>query len=515
MKFRLLTLLTLVSALAFVVCSCRKKSAPTEAPDNRLVILHTNDTHSAIDPDRHDLGGIARRKVVIDSVRDANKNVLLIDAGDAVQGSLYYTLFSGEVERKLMNLLGYDIRILGNHEFDKGPDILAKEWKEITATRLSTNYDFDGTPLEGLFVPTVMKEYGDKKVGFIGINLNPDGIIADPNYEGIEYTDALQAANEAAARLKKEGASMVIAVTHIGYKDMAGHSDIDLARATKNIDVIIGGHSHTTIDPNDTREGVPAWQVTNAEGKQVAVFQTGSSGVNIGEIDIDLNTGKVKGRLIPIDNRLDDRLDPQVEEMIAPYRTQVEAMRSEVIGHTPYEYGRKSTEMLNLLSDFVKQRGEELCGKPVDLAIMNKGGIRNSLAAGDITQGEIIDIAPFDNSIVVMEIKGKDLLENFRIMASQEGQGVSLGTNAVYDPATLQLSSVTINGKKIDPEATYRVATIDYLAAGNDYMEPLAEGTIIAESREILYKILIEYIKAGKLDRLLANPDKKARMTTI
>lgn len=515
MKLKSLGILSLISFFAIGLNSCCKKSQSAQTDENRLVILHTNDTHSAIEPDRHNLGGIARRKVVIDSVRNENSNVLLIDAGDAVQGSLYYTLFSGEVERKLMNLLGYDIRILGNHEFDKGLPTLAKEWKQLTSTRLSTNYDFDDTPLEGLFVPTVMKEYGGKKVGFIGINLNPDGIIAEENYEGIEYTDALQAANEAAAKLKKDGASMVIAVTHIGYSDTAGHSDLDLARASKNIDVIIGGHSHTTVDPNDNREGVPAWQVTNADGRPVAVFQTGSSGVNIGEIDIDLNTGKVSGKLIPIDERLDSKLDPNVEKVIAPYRAEVEKMRNEVIGNSPFEYGQKSTEMLNLLSDFVKTRGEELSGRPVDLAIMNKGGIRNSLAAGKITQGEIIDIAPFDNSIVVMEIKGRDLLENFKIMASQEGQGVSKGVKAIYDPATLSLSSVTINGKKIDPEATYRLATIDYLAAGNDYMTPLAEGKITDKSKEILYKILIDYIKSGKLDSLLANPDKAPRMIAL
>lgn len=510
---KLLRFLFPFAILAFIL-SCKTNTENNTS--SKLVILHTNDTHSAIEPDRHDLGGIARRKVVIDSVRQAEKNVLLIDAGDAVQGSLYYTLFSGEVERKLMNAMDYDIRILGNHEFDKGLDVLAREWKQLTATRLSTNYDFDDTPLEDLFVESVMKEYDGKKVGFIGINLDPEGIISEDNYEGIDYHDAIKSANKAAAELKKQGADIVIAVTHIGYEKMDGCSDVDLAQRSKDIDVIIGGHTHTTIDPTGKDPDSPAWIVKNSEGRDVAVFQTGSGGTDVGEIDIDLNTGKVSGRLIRIDSRLDSRVDPDFENIIAPYRAQVDSMRNRVIGTSPYDYDRKSTEMLNLLSDFVKQRGEEISGKPVDLAIMNKGGIRNSLSAGEITQGEIIDIAPFDNSIVVMNIKGSDLLDNFRIMASQDGQGVSSGVDAVYDLTdSHNLRSVTVNGKTIDRNAVYRLATIDYLAEGNDYMTPLAEGNVIAKSQEILYQILIDYIKDGRLDSLLSNPDSTSRMRAL
>ena len=171
--------------------------------------------------------------------------------------------------------------------------------------------------------------------------------------------------------------------------------------------------------------------------------------------------------------------------------------------------------MLNLLSDFVRTRGSELCGKPADLSIMNKGGIRNSLAAGTITQGEIIDIAPFDNSIVVMDIKGSDLLENFGIMAAQDGNGVSSNVSILYDPATKKINSATIDGKPINPDKTYRLATIDYLAAGNDYMEPLKRGVILSRSPEVLYQILIDYISVGKLDNLLAHPDKTQRMRSF
>ncbi len=493
------------------VSSCGNKGGASDDADH-LVILHTNDTHSTIEPDRHDMGGVARRKVLIDSVRGVHQNVMLVDAGDAVQGSLYYTLFGGEVERKLMNALGYDIQILGNHEFDKGMDELARQWKQVDATRLSTNYDFAGSTLDGLFVPSVIKEFNGHKVGFIGINLNPEGIVSGPNYEGVKYKDAVEAANAEAARLKQEGAERVIAISHIGYDNDNDYSDVKLAEASKDIDIIIGGHSHTTIDP---AKAEPAWRVANAEGDSVAVLQTGYAGARLGEVDIDLNTGKLNARLIPVDSRLDSRVGPEIPAIIAPYKHKVDSVRGLVVGNSPHEFDRKSPEMLNLLSDFVKETGAEILGKSVDLAIMNKGGIRNSLAKGPVTKGEIIDIAPFDNSIVVLDIKGSDLLENIGIMAAQEGNGVSGNVKVLYDPSTHEVNSATIDGKPIDPERHYRLATIDYLAAGNDYMEPLKRAVPMAKSKNVLYLELMDRFQKGKMDHLTANPDKTARMTSF
>ncbi len=501
---------TLLLAI-LILTSCRPGSSSSDA--DHLVILHTNDTHSSIDPDRHDQGGIARRKVLIDSVRAARENVLLIDAGDAVQGSLYFTLFGGEVERRLMNELGYDIRILGNHEFDRGVGALASEWSQVDGDRLSANYDFTATPLEGIFVPSVMKEINGHKIGFIGINLDPVGIIAEENFEGITYLDAIKSANSEAEKLKGEGAEMVIAVTHIGY-DLDGEKpdDLKLAANSSDIDVIIGGHSHTVVDPSADPS---LWKVSNSRGQTVSVLQTGSRGVNLGEIDIDLSTKEIKARLIPVDSRLDDRVDARFASLIDPYREKVDSMKSLKIGYSNYEWDRMSPELLNLMSDFVRMRGGEIAGKPVDLSIMNKGGIRNSLNKGDITKGEIIDIAPFSNRILVLEISGKDLLENLGIMAAQEGNGVSSNVKVLFDPSTKEINSATIDGKPIDPAGKYRIATIDYLAAGNDYMTPLTRAVTIAKSKEVLYDALINSIQKGQIENLLANPDKTDRMASF
>lgn len=147
-----------------------------------LVLLHTNDTHSTIEPLKYDnMGGILRRKVIVDSVRNCQPNVLLIDAGDAMQGSLYYNLFGGEVERKFMDAIGYDIQILGNHEFDKGIECLHKQISLSKAQWIATNYDLRETSLTLFFRPYVIKKYGGKRIGFMGINLNPEGIISACN----------------------------------------------------------------------------------------------------------------------------------------------------------------------------------------------------------------------------------------------------------------------------------------------------------------------------------------------
>lgn len=502
---------SLLITLGLGVClaSCGGHKADNDA--DHLVILHTNDTHSSIDPDMRDNGGIARRKVIIDSVRDARTNVMLVDAGDAVQGSLYFTIFGGEVERVLMNEMGYDIRILGNHEFDRGMDGLAKEWSQITATRLSTNYDLSGTAIEDLFVPTVMKEVAGHKIGFIGLGVDPKGIISEENCAGVKYLDALEKANEAAARLRSEGAEMVIAVSHLGYSDVPGTTDVDIAKGSKDINIIIGGHSHTAIDPADPK--APQWRIANAAGDTVTVLQTGARSAAVGEIDINLATKTVTPRLIKVDNRLDARIDAEFAALIDPYRVKVDSLRAYKIGETANEFERSSTRMLNLFSDFVRMRGAEISGKPVDLSIMNKGGIRNSITPGPVTKGEIIDIAPFENRIVVLDILGSDLLENIAIMSGQDGQGVSSNVKVLYDPSTHEVNSVTIDGRPVDPAKHYRLATIDYLAAGNDYMLPLKRATTVAKSKEILYEALIDYIEAGRLDAILSKPDDAPRMT--
>lgn len=484
------------------------------APDadaERLVILHTNDTHSQIDPDAKGLGGIGRRKAVIDSVRAAEPNVMLVDAGDAVQGTLYFSLFGGEVEQKMMNRLGYDIQILGNHEFDNGMEALGNYLKGVKADKLTSNYRLDGTPLEGLFKPYTIRRIGNKKVGFLALNLIPTGMIDPAKSTGVRCLDALDAANAYAWVLRNmEGCDMVVALTHIGYEDEPGYSDVDIARGSRDIDVIIGGHSHTRINPAEAKS-LP-WRVANQRGDSVLIAQTGRGGAYIGEIDLDLDNRKSDYSLIKIDSRLDSRLDPSIAEALAPYRHKVDSVMNIRIGMAGGEF-RPESGLLNLISDAVLTVGTRLDGgRRPDLAIMNKGGLRTSLAKGPVTKGEIMQVMPFDNHVVVIELKGDELLKAFDVMASRGGDGVSGNVSAIYNPTTKKCSEVKINGKSIDPERTYTLATINYLADGGDYMAPLKHGKRLAESDNVIYDDIIELFTSGALRKASSRVDNTPRM---
>lgn len=482
---------SILKSLALAVIAT---SAFFPAHGERLVLLHTNDTHSQIDPLDNGSGGVFRRKVLVDSVRAAEPNVMLIDAGDAVQGTLFFNLYGGETEHKMMNLLGYDLAILGNHDFDNGVHALAKNLETDSATWLTTNYDLRGSELDRFFQPYHIKAIGDKKVGFIGINLDPKGMIAEGNYDGVKYLDAIKAANATAWHLKhNEHVDAVVAVTHIGYEPIPGPGDVDLARQSEDIDLIIGGHSHTLINPADTANKYHS-KIVNAIGDTVIVAQVGKSGQYLGESVIDLENGKIDYRVIPVDSRLDSRISPAWENILKPYRQGVDSLMNVKIGTTPVPLNNDGAPLLNLVSDFVKTRGDGLCDNAVDLAIVNKGGIRRSLPKGAITEGMIMMMMPFNNSVLVMDIKGSDLKEALDIMGIRGGDGVSREVNATMGPDG-RCSSILIGGKPIDPDKTYRLATIDYLANGGDYMEPLTRGTIISRSDSVLYDDLIDWFR--------------------
>lgn len=478
----------------------------------KLVLLITNDTHSQIDPtDDDDLGGILRRKVVVDSVRSANPNVMLIDMGDVVQGTLYFNLYGGEVENRMMNELGYDIRILGNHEFDNGVSELAKNWKGQNSVNITTNYKITDPELAPLFRPYLIKEFGDKKIGFIGINLNPKGMISEGNYDGIEYLDAMKAANATAWHLKhNEGVDMVMALTHIGYLPSGtGTSDTELAAATEDIDIILGGHSHTLINPASANS--EPWILPTADGDSIPVTQAGKSGKYVGLVEIDLDTKATDYSLIRIDSRLDDRIDPALEAVLVPYRQGVDEIMKRPVAKASRPLDKESEGLLNYVADFIRDRGRQL-DPALDFAIVNKGGIRRSLPKGTVTEGQIQSMLPFNNRIVVLEISGKDILENFGIMTETDGNGVSSEVEVAYEPRSGEILSARLNGKDIDPAATYRVATIDYLANGGDYMTPLTRAVRTAESPNVVYVDLLEFIKNGKYKGKTINPSDKKRM---
>lgn len=477
-----------------------------------LVILHTNDTHSLIDPDRDGAGGVLQRKAIIDSVRKAEKDVLLVDAGDKVQGTLYFKFFKGDVEYPLQNLLGVDISILGNHEFDNGMQMLAKNEATQKAELLSANYDFSGTPAEGLFKPYTIKKIGGKKIGFVGINVDPESLIAEKTREGLKYSYAIEAANKWADFLKnKKNCDLVVAVTHIGYKVGGNRADdVKLAQQSKDIDIIIGGHSHTLVDPEHPE--INPHLVNNAEGRPVLITQCGKSGKYIGEIRVDLDKLKSQTpadygyRLISVSDRFpEDTLDPKIKKFLAPYAASLDSISSNIIGYAACDMLNNvgEGEFHNWVADFGAWYGSlkldslraiDPTVPRLDLAIMNSGGIRNSIPKGPVSQGQILSAFPFNNKFVVMEISGKDLLETLKIASRQGGQPVSNSVRVVTD-SNRNLLHALVDLKEIDPEKTYTLGTIDYLAWGNDYLTPLANGKwIFADDVEVCVP-LIRYMQ--------------------
>lgn len=482
-------------------------ASPSLAKD--LVILHTNDTHSLIEPGPDGMGGVLQRKAVIDSVRAAEKNVLLVDAGDVVQGTLYFKYFKGDVEYPLMNMMGYDVRILGNHEFDNGLDELAKYYKDVKASRLSTNYDFSDTPLKGIFEPYVIKKIDGKKIGFIGINIDPESLISKENYAGLVYRDAIEEANKTAALLKKKGCDLVVAVTHIGYvKENEKPTDIELAEASRDIDIIIGGHSHTLLMPDDHSK---PHLFRNAEGRPVLVVQTGKSGRYLGYIKIDLDQLATETpadydyRLIPVTDRFPaSKLDKKITSFLEPYKEKVDSVNSRVIARSLYDLSNRertggypnwiadyASWYGKVVTDSLRDAGVEI--EPVDFAVMNVGGIRSPMAEGDVTEGQILSTFPFANRMVITRVKGSDILDALRVAARKGGEGVSHELRVVTD-ADGNLRNAYVNLKPIDPEGYYNVMTIDYVAQGNDDLTGFGRGVELWKDRNEMVVPLLRYV---------------------
>ena len=269
-------------------------SSFTSSDLKHITILHTNDVHSYIDPFPADhprnanMGGVARRAALIESIRKENKNVLLLDAGDIFQGTPYFNYYGGELEFKLMSMMKYDVSTLGNHDFDNGIDGLYSQLPNAKFEFVSANYDFKNTVLDSHVKPYTIKHLDGIKVGIFGLGIELDGLVDKKNYKETVYNNPIEVATDMARILKSEQkCDLVICLSHLGfkYKDEPNKpSDIVLAQKTKNIDLIIGGHTHTFLDKPVIEK--------NLEGKEVLINQVGCYGLNLGRIDFYLTNDK-------------------------------------------------------------------------------------------------------------------------------------------------------------------------------------------------------------------------------
>ncbi len=279
---------SLISLGGMSLTSCERNT------EKRITILHTNDVHSHIEsfPNGHykypNIGGVAKRASLIENIRLENPNTLLFDAGDIFQGTPYFNYFGGEVEFKMMSKLGYDASTIGNHDFDNSIDGLEKQLPHASFDFLIANYDFKNTILDGKTKPYKIFYKDGVKIGVFGLGIKLDGLVDPALYKETIYLDPIEIAQDITTILKDdEKCDLVICLSHLGYfykRSPESMSDLTLAKKTKNIDLIIGGHTHTFLKKPTV--------VKNIDDKNLLVNQVGCWGVNIGRIDFIFDDSK-------------------------------------------------------------------------------------------------------------------------------------------------------------------------------------------------------------------------------
>ncbi len=252
-----------------------------------LTLVHTSDTHSCVEPisphdifpEQADKGGFVRRVSLIKELRQEHPNMLLLDCGDYSQGSAYYNIFKGEVEVSLMNQMGYDAATIGNHEFDYGMDNMARLFRMAKFPVVCANYDFTGTVCEGLVKPYIIKECAGMRVGIFGLSPQLEGLVSVANCGGVKYTHPVEVAQKIVDTLRNdEKCDFVICLSHLGYGD-ADNEDPAIIRATRGIDVVLGGHSHSYFEYTK--------YLPNADGKEIPLDHQGKHGQYVGVLEFE------------------------------------------------------------------------------------------------------------------------------------------------------------------------------------------------------------------------------------
>ncbi len=259
------------------------------AEQRQLVILHTNDTHSTIQPlstllpdtMKAGKGGFLRRLAMLEEERAKHPDLLYFDSGDFCQGSAYFTMFKGDVEVGLMNQMGIDATTIGNHEFDFGLENMARLFKKANFPIVCTNYDFTGTVCEGLVKPYIIIQRNGIKIGVFGLSPKLKGLVSDKNCQGVKYLDPVKVALQTATMLKKkEKCDLVICISHLGWKTNTEGDDLDMIKHSRHIDLVLGGHTHTYMPSME--------YCNNMDGKPVPVDQNGKHAIFVGRIVMDL-----------------------------------------------------------------------------------------------------------------------------------------------------------------------------------------------------------------------------------
>lgn len=515
--------------IGLLTASLLALSGGTAFADYELDILHINDLHSRIEPinkfdstcsaeeeDKNEcFGGVARLKSAIDTQRQAlsGKNVLLLNAGDNFQGSLFYTTYKGAAEAEFLNLMKFDAMTVGNHEFDDSEDGLAAFLDKVQFPVVTANVAAGASSKLGDRVkPFIVLDVGGQKIGIVGAVANDTDEISSPGPNVLIGNDVADI-TAAVAEVKKQGVDKIIALTHVGYpRDLAAIAKIP------DVDVVVGGHSHSLLSNTDEKaEGPYPTRVDNPGGYKVPVVQAGAYTKYLGNLKIVFDDNGVvkeaKGDPILIDSSFkpDEAVVARVKELGGP----IEEMKAKIVAETtgPIDGSRETCragecQMGNLVADALLDRTKS---QGVTAAITNGGGLRASIDGGPVSMGEVVTVLPFQNTVSTFQLKGADLaaaLEN-GLSQIEEGAGrfpqVS-GMKFSFDkskPAGSRVGSVEMKEGDafvpLDPAKTYTLASNNFMRAGGDGYKIFATAATNAyDYGPTLDQVVADYLAANR-----------------
>jgi 5'-nucleotidase/UDP-sugar diphosphatase len=486
------------------------------------VVLHTNDTHGHPLKFFHypapDVGGLPARATVVKRIREEHRNVLILDAGDLNTGRPESNLFKARPDLEGYNYMGYDAMVLGNHEFDNPIAVLREQMELANFPFISANVKIKRG--EYLAKPYIFKEFDGFKVAIFGLTTKRTKLIGNPKHtKDLVFEDEIEVAKILVPELHRQ-ADLVIALVHMGIYDSTEKGSKRLALEVDGIDLIVDGHSHTKLD-------APITVTHPMTGHETPIVQAWKWGLVMGRIDLYLQNKRVidyRYEAIPINlKEMEKKVDGtkvyhfigeeipedrKLSKLLAPYGARVESLLSRDVGYAEEAFfhddaRERENPLGNLLADSMLWYTRHL---GVDFALQNGGGIRADFPQGQITEKTIYQALPFDNSVVVLTLDGKSIQSLFDYIATiSSGRGafpqLSDGISIIINYQTRKCESIIINGRPIDTNRTYKIATNSYLAAGGDGYSMLPNAIHSYDSGTLQKEILIKYIEylGGKI----------------
>lgn len=478
--------------LIFLLIFILSLSFAQQASTIDLKILHINDFHGRLLPyivrsisENIPVSGGAYLGYLINEERAKNpEGTLLLSAGDMFQGTPISNIFKGEPVIKMMNYLKFDAMTIGNHEFDWGQELLQSWIKDSNFPYLAANILKDGKYLPNVYPYTIIERKG-LKIAIIGVTTTETAYIVKPDYvKDLTFVEPEKVLPSIIDEVREKGANLIIVLSHLGY-DM----DKKLAENVKGIDIIVGGHSHTVVT-----------QPTIVRG--TLIVQAGYNGIYLGVLDLKVQpeTGLILG--FSKENILktvfagpENKFDKEIAQIVEKYNAQLKEEFSKVVGETLVDLVRNYNEESNV--------GNVICDAMLEaskaqIAFQNSGGIRVDIPKGKITMEQVYSLLPFDNVLVEMDLKGKDILDLLEQSATLEKGILQVaGIKVKYDmrkPVGSRVIEVLVNGEPLDLEKTYRIVTNDFLAAGGDKFTAFTKGKNVTYG-DMLRDVFAEYLK--------------------